>query len=52
MKKLNDILESIVLTIQDEEVQYPEEYALSELRNYIKDEELIKALYEDIKEML
>jgi hypothetical protein len=52
MKKLNDILESIVLTIQDEEVQYPEEYALSELRKYIKDEELIKALYEDIKEML
>lgn len=52
MEKLNNILESIVMVVQDKEVQYPEEYILSELRNYIKDEELVKALYEDIKEML
>lgn len=42
---LDKICGDIICTIQDQEVPNINEYALMELRNFIKDEKIVEALY-------
>lgn len=52
MNNLIERLEKIVDVVQDEEVQFPEEYILSELRNIFKEEEVVQAVKKDLMQML
>lgn len=52
MNNLIERLEKIVDVAQDEEVQFPEEYILSELRNIFKEEEVVQAVKKDLMQML
>ena len=50
MKELQERLEKIVMNIED--VQYPEEYLLYELREIFKDEEIVQKVEEELMQML
>lgn len=52
MNNLIERLEKIVDVAQDEEVQFPEEYILSELRNIFKEEVVVQAVKKDLMQML
>ena len=50
MKELQERLEKIVMNMED--VQYPEEYLLYELREIFKEEETVQAIKKELLENL
>jgi hypothetical protein len=50
MKELQERLEKIVMNMED--VQYPEEYLLYELREIFKEEEVVQTIKKELLETL